>query len=72
MAGANVWWHRPWVKTTESVLGHIAAVVIGFVLMVIGLALSVTMVMLPVGVVVGLLGVALFVGGLFARIDRKA
>jgi hypothetical protein len=71
MAGANVWWHRPWVKTTESVLGHIAAVVIGFVLMVIGLALSVTMVMLPVGVVVGLLGVALFVGGLFARIDRK-
>ena len=72
MAGANVWWHRPWVKTTESVLGHIAAVVIGFVLMVIGLALSVTMVMLPVGVVVGLLGVALFVGGLFARINRKA
>jgi len=72
MAGANVWWHRPWVKTTESVLGHIAAVVIGFVLMVIGLALGVTMIMLPVGVVVGLLGVAIFVGGLFARIDRNA
>ena len=72
MAGANVWWHRPWVKTTESVLGHIAAVVIGFVLMVIGLALGVTMIMMPVGVVVGLLGVAIFVGGLFARIDRNA
>jgi hypothetical protein len=72
MAGANVWWQRPWVKTTESVLGHIAAVVIGFVLMVIGLALGVTVIMLPVGIVVGLLGVAIFVGGLFARINRKA
>ena len=72
MAGADRWWHRPWVKATESVLGHIAAVVIGFVLMVIGLGLGVTMIMLPVGIVVGLLGVAIFVGGLFARINQKA
>jgi hypothetical protein len=50
---------------------HVAAIVIGFVLMVIGLALGVTMIMLPVGVVVGLLGVALFVGGIFARIDER-
>lgn len=60
--------HRPWVKTTESVLGHVAAVLIGFAMMVIGLGLGVTMIMLPVGLVVGLIGAAVFVGGLFARI----
>jgi hypothetical protein len=48
---------------------HAAAVVLGFVLMVVGLGLGVTMIMLPVGVVVGLIGVCLVVGGLFARID---
>ncbi|HEY7173127.1 MAG TPA: hypothetical protein VH417_19885 [Vicinamibacterales bacterium] len=50
---------------------HAAAVVIGFVMMVVGLALGVTMIMLPVGVVVGLIGVALFVGGIFARLDER-
>jgi hypothetical protein len=72
MASAEVWWHRPWVRTTESILGHIAAVVIGFLMMVVGLALGVTMIMLPVGLVVGLVGAAIFIGGLFARIDRNA
>lgn len=52
-------------------LEHAAAVVIGFVMMVVGLGLGVTMIMLPVGIVIGLLGVAIFVGGLFARIDEK-
>jgi membrane-bound ClpP family serine protease len=64
--------HHPWIRTAESVLGHIAAVIVGFILMVVGLALGVTMIMLPVGIVVGLIGVAMFVGGLFARIDEKA
>lgn len=52
-------------------LEHAAAVLIGFVLMVVGLGLGVTMIMLPVGIVIGLLGVAIFVGGIFARIDKK-
>jgi hypothetical protein len=69
MAQANVWWNRPWIRTTENVLGHIAAVVVGFVMMVIGLGLGVTMIMLPAGVVIGLIGAALFVGGLFARVE---
>jgi hypothetical protein len=34
-------------------LGHIAAVIIGFFMMVIGLGLGVTMIMLPVGLVIG-------------------
>jgi hypothetical protein len=64
-------WRRSWIKTTESVLGHVAAVIIGFVMMVVGLGLGVTMIMLPVGIVIGLLGVAVFIGGLFARFDQK-
>lgn len=50
-------------------LEHTVAVVIGFVLIVLGLAMGVTMVMLPIGIVVGLLGVAILVAGFFARID---
>ena len=72
MAHTEVWWHRPWVRATESVLGHIAALIIGFVMMVVGLGLGVTLIMLPVGIVIGLVGVAIFVGGLFARNNRKA
>jgi hypothetical protein len=63
---------RSWITTIESLLGHIAAVIIGFVMMVVGLGLGVTMIMLPVGVVVGLIGFAVFVGGLFAHLDQKA
>jgi hypothetical protein len=61
--------HR-WLRTIGAIVEHAAAVVIGFVMMVIGLGLGVTMIMLPVGIVVGLLGVALFVAGLFARVDK--
>ena len=72
MGYSDVWWHRPWVRATESALGHIVATIVGFIFMVIGLGLGVTMIMLPVGVVIGLLGVALVVGGLFAHIDGRA
>jgi hypothetical protein len=51
------------------VLGRLAAMIIGFVLMFAGLAMMVTIVMLPVGVVVALLGVGIFVAGLFAPIE---
>jgi hypothetical protein len=47
-------------------LTRLALVVIGFVLMVIGLGMTVTVVMLPAGVVLGLLGVATFLTGIFA------
>ena len=53
-----------------SLFEHAAATVIGLVLMVVGLGLGVTMIMLPVGVVVGLAGFAILVMGLFARIDE--
>ena len=50
---------------------HAAAVVVGLVLMVVGLALGVTMIMLPAGLVIGLLGVGILVTGLFARANTK-
>jgi hypothetical protein len=71
MGHLQVLLHQPWVKATESVLGHIAVVIVGFVLMVVGLGLGVTLVLLPFGIVIGLVGAAIFVGGLFARIGEK-
>ena len=65
-------WDRPWVRTIESVVGHVAAVTLGFAMMVLGLGLGVTMIMLPAGLVIGLLGVAIFVAGLFARPSQEA
>jgi len=47
-----------------AVAEHAFFVIGGFILMVLGLGLSVTMVMLPVGLAVGLLGFAMFVGGM--------
>jgi hypothetical protein len=67
----DVWWHRPWIQATESVLGHVAAVIIGLIMMVVGLGLGVTMIMLPVGLVIGLAGLAMVVGGFFAHINTK-
>ena len=53
-----------------GLLEHAAAIVVGLVLMIVGLGLGVTMIMLPVGLTLGLIGVAILVGGMFARIDR--
>ena len=50
---------------------HAFFVIAGFVLMVLGLGLGVTMIMLPAGIVIGLLGFAMFVGGLFVRMDQS-
>ena len=47
-----------------SFFGHLTAVVVGLFLMIAGLAMGVTIVMLPVGVPVGLGGVLLFIWGL--------
>ena len=49
---------------------HAMFVIAGFILMVLGTGLSVTMIMLPVGLPLGLLGFAMFVGGMTVRMDR--
>ena len=72
MTHRQILWQRPWITTVESLLGHIAAVIVGFIMMVVGLGLGVTVIMLPVGIVIGLIGAAVFVGGLFSHISEKA
>ena len=71
MTGTQASW-RNWVATVESILGHVAAIIVGFIMMIVGMALGVTMIMLPVGVVVGLAGVALFISGWLSWSDQKA
>ena len=61
-----------WFRVTEVVLVHVAAIVVGFIMMVLGLGLGVTMIMLPVGLIVGLAGAALVIAGLFVHINRDA
>jgi hypothetical protein len=62
--------------TTHSPLANIgrflehAVVVIGLAMMVVGLGLGVTMVLLPFGLVIGLIGLAVLISGLFAQIDE--
>jgi hypothetical protein len=44
---------------------HLMGIAAGLVLMVVGLAMGVSMVLLPVGVPVGLFGLLMFLWGLF-------
>ena len=61
---------RRLLEKGQQVLSHLVAVAIGFVLMVVGLGLGVTMIRLPVGLVVGLVGVGLFVWGLVGHLGK--
>jgi hypothetical protein len=61
---------HPLLSGIARLFEHAVAIVVGLVMMIVGLGLGVTMIMLPVGLVVGLLGVAVFLGGIFARIDE--
>jgi hypothetical protein len=57
---------RGFADVIGRILGRLGGMVIGFVLTVVGLAMMATIVMLPAGIVLLLLGVAIFVSGLFA------
>ncbi len=61
---------RQWLEKTELILARLAAVAVGFVLMVVGLGLGVTMIMLPIGLPVGLIGVMLFLWGLVGHLGN--
>jgi hypothetical protein len=63
---------RKFGAAVGGVLGHMVAIAVGLALMVLGLGLGVTMIMLPVGLVVGLAGVLLVVGGLFVRFNEAS
>jgi hypothetical protein len=57
---------RQLANRVARMVPRLAAVIIGFIGMVLGVGMMVTIVMLPAGVVVALLVVAIFVAGIFA------
>jgi hypothetical protein len=59
------------VETCERAAGHVVAMVVGFVLMIVGIAMGVTIVLLPMGIPVGLAGFFLFLWGLFVAGPAK-
>jgi len=63
--------HISALKQFVDFFEHAAFGLAGLALMVVGLALGVTMVMLPAGLVIGLSGFAMLVASLFARFDQR-
>ncbi len=59
------------VRHGERMAGHILAVIGGVALMFVGLGMGVTMVLLPFGIVVGLVGVLLFVWGIVGHLEKR-
>ncbi len=53
-------------RSAALVTEHLVAVIVGFMLMAAGLGMGVTIVLLPVGIPVGILGLLAFVWGLLA------
>ena len=51
-------------KKPDSVAFHLAAIVVGFLMVVLGVGLSVTMVLLPLGLPLGLAGLGAVIWGL--------
>ncbi len=63
--------HRHYsAQVGESPVGHAIAIVIGAGMMAMGVGLALSMVFLPIGVVIGLLGTFIFAEGVFAHIER--
>jgi hypothetical protein len=62
---------RHLVETGERILAHTIAVAVGFLLMIVGMGMGVTMVLLPIGLPLGLAGLLLFVWGLFSTAPRR-
>jgi hypothetical protein len=66
---ATTFFHRHYLVAGESFTTHAAAVLVGVTMMLAGLAVTSTVALLPVGIVIGLLGLLIFGGGVFAHIQ---
>ena len=55
---------REFAQGAGRFFGHVAAIVIGILMMIVGLAMGVSMVLLPIGIVVGIAGLFVFLWGL--------
>ena len=58
-------------RETGRIIGHAVAVILGLVLIVIGAGMGVSLVLLPLGVPVGLIGVAIVLWGAFGWEEEK-
>jgi hypothetical protein len=50
----------------RRIFSRTVALIIGFVMMAVGLGMTATIVLLPAGIVIGVLGVAVLIGAFFA------
>jgi hypothetical protein len=63
--------HLPYAGATgESPLGHGLALAAGFILLVIATVLVASVVWIPAGIVIGIVGMFTLVGGIWAHIRR--
>jgi hypothetical protein len=58
-------------KEGGRLLSHFLALVLGLILMIAGTAMGVSLVLLPVGIPLGLVGLAFFLWGLFGQAAEK-
>jgi hypothetical protein len=59
------------VKETGRFTLHALALVVGMIFMFTGIAMGVSIVMLPIGIPLGFVGLLLFGWGVFERAERK-
>jgi hypothetical protein len=59
-------------KWGELFVGHVIAVILGLILVILGTGMGVSLVLLPVGVPVGLVGLGLLLWGLFGGVTEGA
>ena len=62
---------RHLVESSERFVLHLFAVVLGLVLMFSGVGMGVTIVLLPLGIPIGLIGLGLFLWGLAVIVRRR-
>ena len=58
-------------KFILNVARHVLAMAVGFVLMLVGLGMGVTITLIPIGVPVGLIGAVLFLWGFLDCFDKR-
>ena len=56
---------RETLRVGENLAAHVAAIVAGGTMMVIGVGMGVTMILIPVGVPLGLIGLGVFFWGVW-------
>jgi hypothetical protein len=62
---------RGFAREVGNFFGHVAAIIVGLIVMVAGLAMGVSIVMLPIGLAIGFAGLLLFGWGLLGYTRSK-